>query len=43
MKLDYTDVLDEAFALQVELVFFRAYSCLCEYIHAVLGYSCMPL
>ena len=27
MKLD-TNVLDETFALQLELVFFRAYSCL---------------
>ena len=40
MKLD-TDVLDETFALQLELVFFQAYSCLCEYNHAVLCYSCM--
>ena len=33
MKLD-TDVLDETFALQLELVFFQAYSRLCEYNHA---------
>ena len=42
MKLD-TDVLDETFALQLELVFFQAYSCLLEYNHAVLCYSCMSL
>ena len=42
MKLD-TDILDETFALQLELVFFQAYSRLREYNHAVLCYSCMSL
>ena len=42
MKLD-TDVLDETFALQLELVLFQAHSCLREYNHAVLCYSCMSL
>ena len=40
MKLD-KDVLDETFVLQLELVFFRVYSCLREYNHAVLCYSWM--
>ena len=35
MKLD-TDVLDETFSLQLELVFFQAYSRLRKYNHAVL-------
>ena len=38
-----TDVLDETFSLQLELVFFLAYSCLHEYNHAVLCYSCISL
>ena len=42
MKLD-TDILDETFALQLELVFFKAYSRLREYDHAVLCYSCVSL
>ena len=42
MKLD-TDILDETFALQLELVFFQAYSRLRKYNHAVLCYSCMSL
>ena len=42
MKLD-TDVLDETFALQLELVFFQAYSRLRKYNHAVLCYSYMSL
>ena len=42
MKLD-ANVLDETFTLQLELIFFRAYSCLREYNHAVLCYSCMSL
>ena len=44
MTLD-TDVLDETFSLQLELVFFLAcaYSCLREYNHAVLCYSCISL
>ena len=43
MKLD-ANVLDETFTLQLELIFFRAYSCLLEYkYHAVLCYSCMSL
>ena len=40
MKLE-TDVLDETFALQLELVFFQAYSCWREYNHAVLCYGCL--
>ena len=40
MKLD-TDVLDETFALQSELVFFQAYSRLRECADAVLCYSCI--
>ena len=45
MKLDtrINNVLDETFALRLEFVFFRAYSCLREYNHAVLCYSCMSL
>ena len=45
MKL-HTDVfifkslMIETFASQLELVFLRAYSCLCEYDHVVLCYSC---
>ena len=42
MKLS-TDVLDQTFTLQLEFVFFQAYSCLLEYNHAVLCYSCMSL
>ena len=42
MKLD-TDVLDETFALQLELVFFQAYSRLRKYNHVVLCYSYMSL
>ena len=42
MKLN-TDVLHKTFALELELVFFQAYSCLLEYNHAVLCYSCMSL
>ena len=42
MKLD-TNVLDETFALQLELVFFRAYSYLRKYNHAVLCHSCVSL
>ena len=38
MKLD-TDVLDETFTSQLELVFFQAYSRLHEYDHAVFCYS----
>ena len=38
MKLS-TDVLDQTFTLQLEFVFFQAYSCLREYNHAVLCQS----
>ena len=42
MKLD-TDILDETFALQLELVFFKAYSRVRDDNHAVLCYSCVSL